>query len=209
MGVVIKRTLCGLLTALALTAPASAAVVNIGFEQGSLTGWTAVGEVAVDSAAAAAFSGTFSALVTADTSHNAPSSSLSQVFNLNAGETITFYAQFTGEQKNKDGLDTASVSINLFGQPAAIVASWVLPTHDGQQPWQTILFTASSAGSYEFRALVDNVGNASGQSTLRIDGFQTIPSAVPEPSTWAMMILGFAALGFIAYRRSRKTVAAA
>jgi len=46
-------------------------------------------------------------------------------------------------------------------------------------------------------------------------GYQTRPSvavtlfgetvsAVPEPSTWAMMILGFAGVGFIAYRRSRK-----
>jgi hypothetical protein len=26
-------------------------------------------------------------------------------------------------------------------------------------------------------------------------------SAVPEPSTWAMMILGFAGIGFMAYRR--------
>jgi hypothetical protein len=26
-------------------------------------------------------------------------------------------------------------------------------------------------------------------------------SAVPEPSTWAMLIFGFAGLGFIAYRR--------
>jgi hypothetical protein len=28
-------------------------------------------------------------------------------------------------------------------------------------------------------------------------------SAVPEPSTWAMMILGFCSLGFMAYRRKR------
>jgi PEP-CTERM motif len=28
--------------------------------------------------------------------------------------------------------------------------------------------------------------------------------AVPEPSTWAMMVLGFAGLGFAGYRRSRK-----
>jgi hypothetical protein len=26
-------------------------------------------------------------------------------------------------------------------------------------------------------------------------------TAVPEPSTWAMMILGFAGVGFMAYRR--------
>jgi hypothetical protein len=30
--------------------------------------------------------------------------------------------------------------------------------------------------------------------------------AVPEPSTWAMMILGFAGIGFMAYRRKLKPV---
>jgi hypothetical protein len=33
--------------------------------------------------------------------------------------------------------------------------------------------------------------------------------AVPEPSTWAMMLIGFAGLGFASYRRSRKDAAAA
>ncbi len=32
--------------------------------------------------------------------------------------------------------------------------------------------------------------------------------AVPESSTWAMMILGFAGVGFMAYRRSRKNTVA-
>jgi len=32
----------------------------------------------------------------------------------------------------------------------------------------------------------------------------TFTSAVPEPSTWAMMILGFAGVGFMAYRRKSK-----
>jgi hypothetical protein len=31
-------------------------------------------------------------------------------------------------------------------------------------------------------------------------------AAVPEPSTWAMMILGFAGIGFVAYRRKSKPV---
>lgn len=31
-----------------------------------------------------------------------------------------------------------------------------------------------------------------------------LSAAVPEPSSWAMMILGFAGVGFMAYRRSRK-----
>lgn len=34
-------------------------------------------------------------------------------------------------------------------------------------------------------------------------------SAVPEPSTWAMMILGFAGLGFMAYRRRSSATLAA
>jgi hypothetical protein len=33
--------------------------------------------------------------------------------------------------------------------------------------------------------------------------------SVPEPSTWAMMILGFAGLGFAGYRRTRKAVSIA
>jgi PEP-CTERM motif len=32
----------------------------------------------------------------------------------------------------------------------------------------------------------------------------TVSSAVPEPSTWAMMILGFLGIGFMMYRRSHK-----
>jgi PEP-CTERM motif len=32
----------------------------------------------------------------------------------------------------------------------------------------------------------------------------TLSASVPEPSTWAMMILGFAGVGFVSYRRSRQ-----
>ena len=45
--------------------------------------------------------------------------------------------------------------------------------------------------------LPDNLGGVS----LDIN---PINSAVPEPSTWAMMILGFAGVGFMAYRRKSK-----
>jgi hypothetical protein len=41
------------------------------------------------------------------------------------------------------------------------------------------------------------------------DTFRITPSlteAVPEPSTWAMLILGFAGVGFMAYRRKSKPV---
>jgi len=38
---------------------------------------------------------------------------------------------------------------------------------------------------------------------VRLGGFSTV-GAVPEPSTWAMMIFGFAGVGFMAYRRKSK-----
>ena len=50
-----------------------------------------------------------------------------------------------------------------------------------------------------------NGGNVHEDSlTLQIGPVLPITTPVPEPSTWAMMILGFAGVGFMAYRRSRK-----
>ena len=33
--------------------------------------------------------------------------------------------------------------------------------------------------------------------------FLLTPTTVPEPSTWAMLLLGFAGLGYAGYRRAR------
>jgi PEP-CTERM motif len=35
-----------------------------------------------------------------------------------------------------------------------------------------------------------------------------VPRAVPEPSTWAMMLIGFAGVGYAGYRRARESLAA-
>jgi hypothetical protein len=44
-----------------------------------------------------------------------------------------------------------------------------------------------------------------GNQIAVVQGFDApVTPGVPEPSTWAMMILGFAGVGFMAYRRSRK-----
>ena len=47
-----------------------------------------------------------------------------------------------------------------------------------------------------------SAGNPSGLNV------QFVASAVPEPATWAMMLLGFAGLGFMGYRRTKKNVTA-
>jgi PEP-CTERM motif len=56
------------------------------------------------------------------------------------------------------------------------------------------------------------VSSAFGQEIVNLDPTVAVvtdgvTSAVPEPSTWAMMILGFCGLGFMAYRRKQNGVA--
>ena len=46
-------------------------------------------------------------------------------------------------------------------------------------------------------------------SLLISAGVPNVPFAVPEPSSWAMMLLGFVGLGFAGYRAPRRTAAAA
>jgi hypothetical protein len=65
-------------------------------------------------------------------------------------------------------------------------------------------------GTASFFAQVDpiftidpTVANADQYSFVFSDGIGNTP-AVPEPSTWAMMLVGFAGLGFTAYRRKSK-----
>jgi hypothetical protein len=58
--------------------------------------------------------------------------------------------------------------------------------------------------------IVDVTGDAPAVgSQLILDLTFPISPGVPEPSTWAMMLLGFAGLGFTAYRRRGKAVLAA
>jgi PEP-CTERM motif len=41
------------------------------------------------------------------------------------------------------------------------------------------------------------------QGSAALSNVTTSSSAVPEPSTWGMMLLGFVGLGFAGYRRAR------
>jgi hypothetical protein len=59
-------------------------------------------------------------------------------------------------------------------------------------------FSPLTNGYVNFSGAFDTVIFSSSQNSLEIDN---ISSAVPEPSTWAMLILGFMGVGFMAYRR--------
>lgn len=61
-----------------------------------------------------------------------------------------------------------------------------------------------AAGEYTIEAGMANVGDDQQPSLLLLDGVSVI--AVPEPATWALMIMGFGGVG--AMIRSRKAVIA-
>jgi hypothetical protein len=81
------------------------------------------------------------------------------------------------------GLVTASSPLGAFGYNTQ---DWTFYTFELVAPtFTTVLqFNASSGGE--------------------VDSVSFDVAAVPEPSTWAMMILGFAGIGFMAYRRKLK-----
>jgi hypothetical protein len=58
--------------------------------------------------------------------------------------------------------------------------------------------TTSGVGNNEV------LGNTPPVTERFITGGEAIAAGVPEPSTWAMMLLGFTGLGFMAYRRKSK-----
>ncbi|MBA2402921.1 MAG: PEP-CTERM sorting domain-containing protein, partial [Bradyrhizobium sp.] len=62
-------------------------------------------------------------------------------------------------------------------------------------------FVFTTTGGSETLSFISNNAGAFGG----VVGGVTI-SAVPEPSTWAMMILGFAGVGFMAYRRRNQSL---
>ena len=79
------------------------------------------------------------------------------------------------------GGDAAKITFNSFGGKLSFIGDYYNLNGNG-----------SLATTQDFPS-----PNGYGAGTLSV-------SAVPEPSTWAMMLLGFCGLGFMAYRRNAK-----
>jgi PEP-CTERM motif len=118
----------------------------------------------------------------------------------NTGNTITnFSLTLTGTADSADTGGNLTSHFNLSNFTGATTSS-ALGTGNplampGAPPW-TFSFTGGSiAAGADFEL---QFGSFNTHDNL------TIHTGVPEPSTWAMMILGFAGIGFMAYRRKSK-----
>lgn len=71
-------------------------------------------------------------------------------------------------------------------------------------PYQNFTFSVTGTGSDVLQFI-----SAQDPAFTYLDDVSLNVAAVPEPSTWAMMILGFAGVGFMAYRRRNQAAALA
>jgi hypothetical protein len=113
------------------------------------------------------------------------------------GSTITmnWYDDPENRQGADDATDTPGNLIDTFTHAAtSIVDSF---SHNGAG-------VVDDAGPFSMTEQAIFTLTPFGQLVNR--GQTEIKLAVPEPSTWAMAIIGFGFLGFAAYRRSRSTL---
>ena len=101
----------------------------------------------------------------------------------------TYTLDFLLGGSTRGDTNTVRVSLGDFAQNITLASNAGLTN-------QSFTFTTTTAGNLSFQ-------NSGGDNLGLILDNVTV-AAIPEPATWAMMVLGFAGIGFMAYRRSRK-----
>lgn len=204
--------LATILVPLACAVPAVATPTNLGFEEATLHGWTtngtSLGLASVtpaltnqnggfDTPAEGDLFGYVTAGIDADVY-----ATLSQTFALAAGGTISGYAGFLANDYLPFD-DDAYVSVN-----GTNLLSWRVSDPGigdfGSSGWTYFSFTAPTAGRYTLELGVANHGDNNLSSQAVIDGVQVTGAAVPEPASWAMMMLGFGLAGGAMRARARR-----
>jgi hypothetical protein len=99
-----------------------------------------------------------------------------------------------------DGGD--SLSVDFFSATGALVSAQTLSLLSGYN-----VYSFSGVATFRGLTIFDDVDS----SGLRFQNFSynSVSGSTPEPSTWAMLVLGFAGIGLAALRRSAKGATAA
>jgi hypothetical protein len=121
------------------------------------------------------------------------------------GSPPAFFGNQTGAS---DAADAITAAFNSFGVSPAAFGEALIPykiENGAEFGYLSSGFPNPTFQSNTYESV--NNGGATSQFE-RYTKFAEIRSGVPESSTWAMMLLGFAGVGFMAYRR-RNNVSAA
>jgi hypothetical protein len=114
--------------------------------------------------------------------------------------------------------DDANTHFNVWTDGSGNITGWKInlstPAPPAGQQWHRIIASNTVLGDMGQITQCNDDGCASSYNesayvrgqygTWTTDTSADISPAVPEASTWAMMILGFAGVGFMAYRRKSK-----
>jgi hypothetical protein len=143
--------------------------------------------------------------------------------------SLSFW-QAAGQQQGFSGatteqwkvfLGTGSFSVNCGTSPCTVSTTGDMTEDDtaimntpsqGVSPWELVsmnFIATASSETLSFLAWGDNGNTTNLPPTVFLAGVNSPALPTPEPSTWAMMIIGFLGLGFVGRRQMKKRTAAA
>jgi PEP-CTERM motif len=124
---------------------------------------------------------------------------------LDPGNQVSFYkgAVEVGALTPADVIAKLGTSGPYYGNPNPPFQGG-----DSGEPYAFINFYDMS-GTFDQVVFTEDPAVGGYESDNHTVGFFTHVGGVPEPSTWAMMLLGFAGLGYAGYRASSKSAAVA
>jgi hypothetical protein len=120
---------------------------------------------------------------------------------LTAGKPVVVTFDYAGAQQfgfSGPSQEGWAVSLGSQTQDTALVS---ISSH-GFSGWQSVSFTFTPTSSSEILKFMAIGSTHDDQPFALLSGVSVDP--IPEPSTWAMMLLGFAGLAFAGYRQTRR-----
>jgi choice-of-anchor C domain-containing protein len=167
----------------------------------SITGWT-VGTGSID------YIGTYWTSANGSRSldlNGLVPGSISQTFDVTSGQAYQVTFDLAGNPAGGPTAKTLTTSANA----TIVLSSFDTTGKDlSNMGWTPVSFNFTATGPTETLTFLSTTAGYSGNSTYptafgpALDNVSV--TAVPEPSTWAMMILGFLGVGLVAHRRKRK-----